>query len=451
MSRTDVICALSTAPGMGAIALIRLSGAGSDAVVSKHLSKGASFEARRAYFTTFRQGNAVIDEVVLTFFKGPHSYTGEDVVEIACHGSVYIQEQIVHALLESGARLADPGEFTLRAFMNGKMDLSQAEAVADLIASESAAGHQVAMQQMRGGFSRDLQIMREELIHFASLIELELDFSEEDVEFANREELLGLIDKISVKIRSLVDSFQTGNVIKKGVPVAIIGAPNAGKSTLLNQLLNEERAIVSEIAGTTRDTIEDEIHIEGIRFRFIDTAGIRQTEDAIETIGIRKAYEKVEQASMVLFLFDAAQPQAEFDRQWDEMSRHFEGRKVFVLWNKSDKASGELQAPAGISSLSMSALHGNGLDELKKLLISEVNLSALHKQETIVTNIRHVRALNQALEALQRAVVGIHSGITGDFLAQDIRQALFHLGEITGEISTDDLLDNIFSKFCIGK
>jgi tRNA modification GTPase len=307
------------------------------------------------------------------------------------------------------------------------------------------------MQQMRGGFSRDLQTLREELIHFASLIELELDFSEEDVEFANRDQLLGLIDKISGKIRSLVDSFQTGNVIKKGVPVAIIGAPNAGKSTLLNQLLNEERAIVSEIAGTTRDTIEDEIHIEGIRFRFIDTAGIRQTEDAIESIGIRKAYEKVEQASVVLFLFDAAQPQEEFDRQWNEMKPYFEGRKVFVLWNKSDKAKGKLSPPAGIQALMLSALQRVGIEELKKLLISEVNLSALHKQETIVTNLRHVRALSLSLEALQRAAEGIHNGITSDFLAQDIRQALFHLGEITGHISTDDLLDNIFSKFCIGK
>lgn len=451
MSRTDVICALSTAPGMGAIALIRLSGSGSIAILEKHLSKPGPYKSRQAYFGAFLRNGALIDEVVATVFQGPYSYTGEDVVEIACHGSVYIQEQIILALIDSGARLADPGEYTLRAFMNGKMDLSQAEAVADLIASESAAGHQVALQQMRGGFSNDLKALREELIHFASLIELELDFAEEDVEFADRTHLLELIERVKKKIRALVDSFQTGNVIKKGVPVAIIGAPNAGKSTLLNKLLNEERAIVSEIAGTTRDTIEDEISIEGIKFRFIDTAGIRHTTDEIESIGIRKAYEKVEQAAVVLFLFDASQPVEEFERQWNELKPAFEGRKVIVLWNKSDKASEKTNTPEGIKVLSVSALQGIGIEDLKRELIAEINLNPLHNRDTIVSNVRHVRALSQALEALMRAEAGIHHGITGDFLAQDIRQALFHLGEITGEISTDDLLDNIFSKFCIGK
>ena len=451
MSRTDVICALSTAPGMGAIALIRLSGSGSISILEKHLSKNGPYVARRAYFGAFLRNGALIDEVVATVFQGPNSYTGEDVVEIACHGSVFIQEQIIHALIDSGARLADPGEYTLRAFMNGKMDLSQAEAVADLIASESAAGHQVAIQQMRGGFSNDLKVLREELIHFASLVELELDFAEEDVEFANRADLLELIAKISKKIRSLVDSFQVGNVIKKGVPVAIIGAPNAGKSTLLNKLLNEERAIVSEIAGTTRDTIEDEISIEGIKFRFIDTAGIRHTTDEVESIGIRKAYEKVEQAAIVLFLFDALEPMEEFERQWAELKTAFEGRKVIVLWNKSDKTSDKPKTIEGYKTMPISALQGKGIEELKRELIAEINLNPLHNRETIVSNVRHVRALSLALEALTRADEGLRNSITGDFLAQDIRQALFHLGEITGEISTDDLLDNIFSKFCIGK
>jgi tRNA modification GTPase len=436
---------------MGAIALIRLSGGGSVSILEKHMSKSGPYVARRAYFGAFLRNGALIDEVVATVYQGPNSYTGEDVVEIACHGSVYIQEQIIHALIESGARLADPGEYTLRAFMNGKMDLSQAEAVADLIASESAAGHQVAIQQMRGGFSNDLKVLREELIHFASLVELELDFAEEDVEFANRADLLELIAQISKKIRSLVDSFQVGNVIKKGVPVAIIGAPNAGKSTLLNKLLNEERAIVSEIAGTTRDTIEDEISIEGIKFRFIDTAGIRHTTDEIESIGIRKAYEKVEQAAIVLFLFDVSEPMEEFERQWAELKTAFEGRKVIVLWNKSDKTSDKPKTIEGYKALPISALHGKGIEELKRELIAEINLNPLHNRETIVSNVRHVRALSLALEALVRADEGLRNGITGDFLAQDIRQALFHLGEITGEISTDDLLDNIFSKFCIGK
>jgi tRNA modification GTPase len=451
MSRTDVICALSTAPGMGAIALIRMSGAGSISILENHLNKPGPYTSRRAYFGAFLRNGSLIDEVVATVFLSPNSYTGEDVVEIACHGSVYIQEQIIHALIDSGARLADPGEYTLRAFMNGKMDLSQAEAVADLIATENAAGHQVALQQMRGGFSNDLKVLREELIHFASLIELELDFAEEDVEFANRSDLLKLIAQISMKIRSLVDSFQVGNVIKKGVPVAIIGAPNAGKSTLLNKLLNEERAIVSEIAGTTRDTIEDEISIDGIKFRFIDTAGIRHTTDEIESIGIRKAYEKVEQAAIVLFLFDASEPVEEFERQWNELKPAFGGRKVIVLWSKSDKSLEKSSAPEGVKALPVSALRGIGIEDLKRELIAEINLNPLHNRETIVSNVRHVRALSLALEALVRADEGLRNGVTGDFLAQDIRQALFHLGEITGEISTDDLLDNIFSKFCIGK
>jgi tRNA modification GTPase len=445
------ICALSTAPGMGAIAVIRVSGPDAigigDAMFSRDLR---TTDSHKALFGIIRKGEQIIDEVLLTVFKGPHSFTGEDVIEIGCHGSVFIQNQILQLLVADGCRYAKPGEFTFRAFFNRKMDLSQAEAVADLIAAESAGAHELALNQMRGGFSHEIAHLREQLINFASLIELELDFAEEDVEFADRSQLTKLLFEIEVVLKRLIDSFQSGNAIKNGIPVAIVGKPNAGKSTLLNVFLNEERAIVSEIPGTTRDTVEDRISIEGVSFRFIDTAGLRETEDLVEKIGVERSMEAIKKATIVLYVYDVseltgdtlsvieAQLRADLDS-----SR----QSLLMVGNKIDTSSPDRRHP---DHLYISAKNKTDIHGLHESLINLSNIR-INTEGSTVTNIRHYEALTQAYKSLQEVLTGMENAITGDFLAIDIRKALHHLGEITGEITSDDLLGNIFGKFCIGK
>jgi len=455
---TDTICALATPPGIGAIAVIRLSGThaveiANNCFFGKDLTK---VDSHTLHFGTLRDGDKIIDEVLLSVFKDGKSFTGENAVEISTHGSPYIQQQVIQLLVKNGAKLAGPGEFTLRAFLNGKIDLSQAEAVADLIASNSESSHQLAMQQMRGGFSNEIQKLRNELIHFASLIELELDFSEEDVEFADRKDLKELVIKLQTALHRLISSFNYGNVIKTGVPVAIVGEPNVGKSTLLNALLNEEKAIVSSIAGTTRDAIEDEIVIKGINFRFIDTAGIRTTSDEIETIGIKKSFEKIGEASVVLLLVDAEIEQSALQEIYQSIIEKMvhSNKRLVVVANKVDKTNIEhiKEKFIGIEHVVyLSAKEKTNLDSLKDKLFDFVNAGALANNDVVVTNARHYEALTKANEALLKVLEGLDSNITGDFLAMDIRQSLHHLGEITGEITTDDLLDNIFTRFCIGK
>jgi tRNA modification GTPase len=409
------------------------------------------------HFGVLKDGDKIIDEVVISLFKNPNSYTGEDLVEISCHGSEYIQQQILQLLVRKGARLAKPGEFTMRAFMNGKMDLSQAEAVADLIASSSATSHKVAIQQMRGGFSSEIVSLRDRLLHFISLLELELDFSEEDVEFADRKQLNDLLNNIQSLIQKLLKSFDLGNVIKNGIPVAIVGHTNVGKSTLLNRILNEEKAIVSDIAGTTRDVIEDVINIDGVAFRFIDTAGIRETVDTIESIGIERTYDRISKASIVLLLVDATENDADIEKAIKTVESKIgaSDKKLIVVVNKIDQAKVNLNVDKILrendSLLQISAKTGENIDQLIKELLSVVNLSSLNQNDVIVTNARHYEALEKASESLQRAIDGLYTGITGDFLAQDIRETLHYLGEITGEITTDEVLGNIFKNFCIGK
>ncbi len=450
----DTIVALATSPGsQGAIAVIRVSGTDAISLVNsvfkgKDLNKQAS---HTIHFGTIREGEEIIDEVLVSLFVGPNSYTKENSVEISTHNSKYIIERVINLLIRKGARTARPGEFTLRAFLNGGLDLSQAEAVADLIASNSAASHQIAMQQMRGGFSNQLKKLREDLVHFASLIELELDFSEEDVEFANRDQLKALIQKIYSVINKLIASFEQGNVLKNGVPVVIAGKPNVGKSTLLNALLNEERAIVSDIAGTTRDTIEDEINIKGITFRFIDTAGIRHTEDVIEAKGVERTREKMKQARLIIYLFDPTQDKIEAVQEQIQEVKDLNIPFVTII-NKSDLITESQRAEYQVlNPLYISAKEQLGIEELKDELLNQVNLSNINKDDVMVTNIRHVEALQHTQTALEKVLYGIDNPVTSDFLAMDIRQALHHLGEITGTVTTDDLLDNIFSKFCIGK
>jgi len=459
MTSNDTICALSTAPGLGAIALVRMSGEKAIDIAQQIFSrKLADKKSHQAIHGWILDGEEKVDDVVLTLFRGPQSFTGEDTVEIACHGSVYIQQVILQLLMSRGARIAQPGEFTMRAFLNGRMDLSQAEAVGDLIASESSAAHKQALHQMRGGFSKEINQLRERLIHFASMIELELDFAEEDVEFANRDQLTKLLKEILGVVDSLKESFKLGNAMKNGVPVAILGAPNAGKSTLLNALLNEERAIVSDIAGTTRDTIEDHITLGGIRFNFIDTAGIRQTTDTIEKIGIGRAFEKAKTASVILLLFDATittyDDYIAFRKQVEDEAG--EEKLIISLANKTDLPAFDetnfAQKFAAVSNLILiSAKSKHHIDELKEALMSSVNIGRVNSGETIVTNARHHEALSKASASLNEILRGVDQGITGDFLAIDIRKTIFHLAEITGEINADDLLHNIFSKFCIGK
>jgi tRNA modification GTPase len=456
---TDTICALATAPGVGAISVIRLSGAQAFAITSRVFSKKnlADLPSHTVHFGTFSHEGRVLDEVLVSLFRGPNSYTGEDVVEISCHGSPYIRQEIIRVLIESGARPAEAGEFTMRAFLNGKLDLSQAEAVADLIASVSEAGHKIAMQQMRGGFSKQIADLRERLIHFASMIELELDFGEEDVEFANRDELRALLIDVHKLTQNLIDSFKVGNVMKNGVPVVIAGKPNAGKSTLLNKLLNEERAIVSDIAGTTRDVIEDEVVIDGLLFRFIDTAGIRETEDTIEAMGVQRTLEKIKNAALVLYLFDVNEyTTEELEKVRTELLSQTEHANIPLILggNKTDLAQADAvkeKFSAFDEVLYLSAKADHGLDALRKKLVDTVLSDATGNQDVVVSNSRHFHSLTQANESLLRGLNGLDTGITGDFIAMDIRQALHHLGELTGQITTDDLLGNIFSKFCIGK
>lgn len=461
------ICALSTAPGMGAIALIRISGPEALNIVSKiSTTNFQSVPSHSAHFARIRKedGN-ILDEVVVTVFHKGKSFTGEYTVEIACHGSVFIQQEIIRLLLNNGCQLAQAGEFTMRAFMNGKMDLSQAEAVADLIASETSRAHEVAINQMRGGFSNELRDLREKLIHFASLVELELDFAEEDVEFADRTELLQLVSEVLNYIRRLIHSFELGNVLKTGVPVAIVGAPNTGKSTLLNQLLGEDRAIVSNIAGTTRDVIEETINIDGILFRLIDTAGIRENAEEIEAIGIERSHTKIKQAKVVLVLSDFSERGSSHEGHssmnateagaWaDDLSKTYPEKHFLVLGNKLDlRASDNDQAPWKYATalLAISAKNGIGIEALKNWLVARITQGYNSGQETIVTNVRHLEALQKTENSLEKAKYGLETSITGDFVAMDIRQAMFELGTITGDISTEDLLGNIFSKFCIGK
>jgi tRNA modification GTPase len=462
MINNDIICAISTPQGNGAIAVIRLSGNGSivlcDSVFrAGHGKKLMEQSANTLHFGTITENDEIIDEVVVAIFRNPKSYTGEDIVEISCHGSEYIQQKILQLFIKKGARLANPGEFTLRSFINGKMDLSQAEAVADLIASSSAASHKVAVQQMRGGFSGEIINLRDRLLHFISLIELELDFSEEDVEFADRTQLNSLLNNIQSLIQKLLKSFDLGNVIKNGVPVAIVGHTNVGKSTLLNRILNEEKAIVSDIAGTTRDVIEDVINIEGVAFRFIDTAGIRETVDAIETIGIERTYDRISKASIVLLLVDATEGVDEIVKAIKTVKDKTGSgdKKLIVVINKIDKANVEFDIQSLLNKqdavLKISAKTGENIDQLINELLSVVNIGALNQNEVIITNVRHFEALEKASVALQRAIDGVESGITNDFLAQDIRETLHYLGEITGEITTDEVLGNIFKNFCIGK
>lgn len=456
MSYTDNIVALATPSGTGAIAVIRVSGPDAISLVDTLFKsiKGKTLAKQKSH--TIHLGNIVdgekiLDEALVSIFKGPHSYTGENVVEISCHGSPFIQQQIIQLLLRNGCRSASAGEFTLRAFLNGKMDLSQAEAVADLIASDSEAAHDIAMQQMRGGFSNEIQELRQELLNFASLIELELDFSQEDVEFADRTQFNELLSRISTVLKKLIDSFALGNVIKNGIPVAIVGQPNVGKSTLLNVLLNEERAIVSEIAGTTRDTVEDQISIKGIGFRFIDTAGIRETVDVVEKIGIERTFDKIEKARLIIYLFDGM----EFDKaELEILQKKYPNKQLLPICNKMDLLSPDQKEK--ITSelpnvLFLSAKFKEGIGELEAKLLSLVDSGALSGDTTIVTNSRHYDALLKALEEIQKVKEGLDMELSSDLMAIDIRQALYHLGEITGSVTTDDLLGNIFSNFCIGK
>ena len=466
MISQETIVALASPSGAGAIAVIRLSGTGAltiaeqvfQSVSEKSLSKQKTHTIHLGHIV---DEGKVLDQVLLSIFKNPHSYNGEDVVEISCHGSTYIQQQIIQLLLRKGCRMAQAGEFTLRAFLNGKLDLSQAEAVADLISSDNEASHQIAMQQMRGGFSNEIAKLREELLNFASLIELELDFAEEDVEFADRSQFSELLTRIEFVLKRLIDSFAVGNVIKNGIPVAIVGEPNVGKSTLLNALLNEERAIVSEIAGTTRDTIEDELVIGGIGFRFIDTAGIRETKDVVESIGIKKTFEKIEQAQVVLYLVESRKSKIKSVLpQIEEIKQVHPEKPIIIIFNKIDLLTDiEISEITNVlstfdfqlSTIFISAKNNIGIDELKNQLLSFVNTGALRNNETIVTNTRHYDSLLKALEEIQKVKFGLQSNLSSDLMAIDIKQALYYFGEITGEVTNDELLGNIFANFCIGK
>lgn len=458
MINDGTIIALSSATGAAAIAVIRLTGP--EAINScDRLFRSKSgrplteVDSHTIHLGHLYRKNQLLDEVLVSVFRNPRSYTGEDVIEISCHGSRYIQEKILQTFIEDGIRPAKAGEFTLRAFINGKMDLTQAEAVADVIAAENEASHLVAMQQMRGGISSEIKELRQQLLDFASLIELELDFSEEDVAFADRKAFEALIEKIQYLLKGLIDSFSLGNVIKTGVPVAIVGAPNAGKSTLLNALLQEDKAIISSIAGTTRDTIEDEITIQGIGFRFIDTAGIRDTNDEIEQIGIKKAFEKIKQAALVLYLIDRQhweENKLTHIGKLNELKQEFPDKPLWVLFNKMDLETSPIDEIDNFPCLNLSAKNKMGIEDLKKVLVSFMEQSNF-KDESVITNSRHYAALRSSQIELQKVQAGLEVNLSSDLLAIDLRQALFHLGEITGEVTNDELLGNIFANFCIGK
>ena len=461
----NTICAISSPPGTGGIAVIRISGSNALAVSDKIYTlvrpneKLAVKPGNTVHFGQIRdKENLLIDDVLATVFRAPHSFTGEDVVEISCHGSVYIQQKILQLLIQKGCSLAKPGEFSMRAFRNGKMDLSQAEAIADLIASTNEASHRMAINQIRGGFSDELKKLRDKLLHFVSLVELELDFSEEDVEFADRTQLASLANEIDQKIGSLAESFKTGNVLKSGIPVALVGETNVGKSTLLNLLLNEERAIVSEIHGTTRDSIEDLVNIDGISFRFIDTAGIRKTTDAIEKIGINLTYKKIEQSDIVLWIVDCTQITEHIEWLTEKIARRAQGKKIILVFNKIDKLAedereviDELFKQFEGERIYISAKKRINTDNLKKALIHASQLELIKPDDIIVNNVRHYEALLLAQSDIKRVIDGIESRISGDFLSQDIRECMYHLGEITGHITNNEILTSIFSKFCIGK
>lgn len=473
MLNQDTICAVSTAPGAGGIAVIRVSGPKAIVICNTIFvprTAGKDLLSQKAY--TLRYGSiwrgvethgraslqtALIDEVLVALFRAPHSFTGEDTVEITCHGSVYIQQQIMQLLIENGCRSALPGEYTQRAFMNGKMDLSQAEAVADLIASTSEGQHRLALNQMRGGFSHELRNLREQLLHITSLMELELDFSDhEELEFADRSELSALAAHIETVISRLANSFSVGNVIKNGIPVAIIGETNAGKSTLLNALLNEEKAIVSDIHGTTRDVIEDTINIGGITFRFIDTAGIRETHDAIESIGIERTFQKLDQANIVLWMIDASDASLQIAQLSEKILPRSVGKQLILVFNKADlltDTSGIIPAglPENVQSIFISAKKREHIDELQDLLIQTAHIPSLSQNDIIVTNIRHYEALTHALESIHRVQEGLSANLSGDFVSQDLRECIYHLSDIVGEVTTDQVLGNIFERFCIGK
>jgi tRNA modification GTPase len=459
MYQKDTIVALATPSGTSAIAVIRLSGEKSVAIVDQcfySINNKQVLQSKKTHSLSFGKiinQELVIDEVVVGLFKGPQSYTGEDIVEISCHGSPYIQEQIIKLLISQGARMANPGEFTLRAFLNKKLELTQAEAVADLIASDSQASHQLAMQQMRGGFSNELKMLRQQLIDFAALIELELDFSEEDVEFANRAQFIALIEKIQQKLAPLIETFKLGNVIKNGVPVAIAGKPNAGKSTLLNALLNEERSIVSDIAGTTRDTIEEVLNIDGIAHRFIDTAGLRKTEDQIEKLGVERSYEKINSASFLLYVADGAK----IDSANELLNEIAEAEKfktpyLFVL-NKADVSNKTVleQASNFTQIVCISAKHSTGIEALKAAIAQLSVNKNLNQYPEIITNVRHYNGLQNAYNALSDVLKGIQNNLNTELVAFDVRSANQYLGEVTGDITNDDILGSIFTRFCIGK
>ena len=464
MTQQETICAIATAQG-GAIGVIRVSGPEAIEITSRIFTpiSGKPLDERKPYTLAFGKilsgEGEIIDEVLVSIFRAPHSYTGENSTEISCHGSSYILQQVMRRLIECGCRTALPGEFTQRAFLNGKMDLSQAEAVADLIASTSTATHRMAMNQMRGGFSKELSLLRDKLLHLTSLMELELDFSDhEELEFADRTELSQIANEIEQVISRLAHSFNVGNAIKNGVPVAIIGETNAGKSTLLNALLNEEKAIVSDIHGTTRDVIEDTINLRGITFRFIDTAGIRQTTDVVESIGIERTFQKMEQADIVLWMIDS-DSEVDWEALKSEILPYCEGKNLIVLFNKCDKITAERRSDmvrtfeeVDAPKLFLSAKNRKGLDELEALLIETAALPEISQNDVIVTNIRHYEALVRALESIHRVQDGLVMNLSGDFVSQDLRECLSHLAEIVGgAFDVEDVLGNIFKNFCIGK
>ena len=461
---STTIAAISTAPGIGGIAVIRVSGKDAlvycDAIFSPKgkFSRILSLEAYSITLGSIISKNETVDDVLVSVFKTPNSFTGENVVEISCHGSIFVQQRILQLLIEQGCVLAQPGEFTQRAFLNGKMDLSQAEAVADLIASTSAASHRMAMNQMRGGFSNELTKLRTQLLDFVSLVELELDFNEEDVEFADRSKLKVLASEIEQLISKLSDSFRVGNAIKNGIPVALVGETNVGKSTLLNLLLNEDKAIVSDIHGTTRDSIEDSVNLNGITFRFIDTAGIRNTKDKIENMGIERTYQKIEQAAIVLWIVDCTQITEHIEWLTDRIAKRSEGKKVILVFNKIDKIAederevlGQLFEQFEGDRIYISARDRINTEELQKALVTAAQLPEITPGDVVVNNIRHFEALQHAKTAILRVIDGLESNISGDFLSQDIRECMHFLGEITGQISNNEILGNIFGKFCIGK